>query len=350
VNTFTVTAPNLVTGSYGQTNNVITVAISSHGLVPSNGIYLGFSSGGAANGLYFVAATNSANSFNVSTPDAATRSGSCYFHRISASGYTQTGTNPIVICSGPHGLVTGESFLMNANSVLIPPGQYQVTTVLDATRFTFTTPYAVTNRTQGGFNLYPYNMPPLYRSGNVGLQFNTWALGATDTGTSSSLSQTPLRSPTVFNFFFPDYQFPGLLASAGLTTPEFQLTSDTEVVLQMNFLSGGILTNSTSNANNQNTNGLSSFTGGDGDIYLDLGPWMTTNYTSAAGVPGLVDSLNSLLLAGQMSANARTNIVGYVTNTANFPYSTPPTATQMRERVRGVVHLIINSPDFTIQK
>jgi hypothetical protein len=77
---------------------------------------------------------------------------------------------------------------------------------------------------------------------------------------------------------------------------------------------------------------------------------MTTNYTAAAGVPGLVDGLNTLLLAGQLSTGARTNIVNYVTNTVNFPFSTPPTQTQMRDRVRAAVHLIINSPDFTIQK
>ena len=42
--------------------------------------------------------------------------------------------------------------------------------------------------------------------------------------------------------------------------------------------------------------------------------------------------------------------MNYVTNTANFPYSTPPTPTQMRDRVRAVIHLITASPDFTIQK
>ena len=40
----------------------------------------------------------------------------------------------------------------------------------------------------------------------------------------------------------------------------------------------------------------------------------------------LVDTLNTVLLAGQLSAAAKTNIVNYVTNTANFPFSTPPTA------------------------
>jgi hypothetical protein len=63
-----------------------------------------------------------------------------------------------------------------------------------------------------------------------------------------------------------------------------------------------------------------------------------------------VSNLNSVLLAGQLSAAAQTNIINYVTNTVNFPYSLPPTGTQMRDRVRAVVHLITASPDFTIQK
>jgi hypothetical protein len=41
--------------------------------------------------------------------------------------------------------------------------------------------------------------------------------------------------------------------------------------------------------------------------------------------------------------------VTYVTST-NFPYSTPPTASQQRDRVRATIHLMVTSPDFTIQK
>jgi hypothetical protein len=174
------------------------------------------------------------------------------------------------------------------------------------------------------------------------VEWSTFRVGATDTG-GASLSQTPLNSPTVFNFFFPDYRFPGVLASAGLTTPEFQLTSDTTTAEQMNFLEGGIL------ANSANTNGLSSFVGGRGAIVIDLGPWMKDSSTSDSGIPGLVDTLNSLLCAGHLSADARQVIVKYVANAANFAYGTPPTLTQMRDRVRAVVHLLVTSPDFATQ-
>jgi len=167
-------------------------------------------------------------------------------------------------------------------------------------------------------------------------------VGYTDTGNSSSLSQTPLHSPTVFNFFFPDFKFPGPLASAGLTTPEFQLTSDTEVMFQMNFLYNGILNNG------NNTNGLCSFSGGDGDMVLDIQSWMTPGYTANAGMTNLVNSLSSLLLAGQLSPAARDRIAGYVN--ANFAYTVPPNNTQMRDRVKAVIHLLLMSPDFTIQR
>jgi hypothetical protein len=158
-----------------------------------------------------------------------------------------------------------------------------------------------------------------------------------------------LNAPTVFNFFFPDYKYPGALATAGLTTPEFQLTSDTTVMFQMNFLGAGIL-GVGNNANN--TNGLSSFGRGDnngvagGTIVMDISPYMTPAYTSNGGLPSLVDALNSLLCGGQLSGTAKTQIVNYA---ATLTYTTP-TAGQMRDRVRAVVHLITSSPDYTVQR
>jgi hypothetical protein len=191
--------------------------------------------------------------------------------------------------------------------------------------------------------LFPLVAPPMNRSGNATLSWNTWNMNATDSGTSSALVQTPLNSPTVFNFFLPEYRFPGILGSAGLTTPEFQLTSDTTAILQMNFLQAGIL----GNANN--TNGLTSFNNGNGSIILDIGPWMTTGYTATAGgISNLVENLNTLMTGGQLSAGAKSQIVNYV---GTLTYGSPtPTATQIRDRVRAAVHLILDSPEFTIQK
>jgi hypothetical protein len=252
-------------------------------------------------------------------------------------------TNLTYSTAMPHGLLPGDYVYINFSAAGSPAdGQYQVLAVPDVTHFTTLVP-SVSNQTQDNAIIFPLVAPPLPRSGNVTIQWGTWILNATDTGATYSLGQTPLNSPTVFNFFFPSYKFPGPLTTAGLTTPEFQLTSDTTASWEMNFLEGGVLGNS------NNTNGISSFSNGGGAIAIDLGSWMTPANTSNAGIPVLVDSLNSLLCGGQLSASAKAQIVNYVANTSNLPYTTP-TYTQMRDRVRAVVHLIINSPDFTIQR
>jgi hypothetical protein len=343
--TLTITAPQLLTGSYGQTNGVITAALSGNGLAVGNPVYLVFTTGGASNGLFQVMGVIDANHFTVGTTDLVQRAGNCLLPKISVGGYTQTGTNIVISTTGPHGLVAGNSVYINFTSGSAVDGTYNVASVSDPTHFTVTTTNSA-NQNQNSLTVYSLQSPPLARHGTVVIQESTWNMSYTDTGTTSSLSQSPLRSPTVFNYFYPGYEFPGALASAGLTTPEFQLTTDSGVAAQMNFIEGGILNNT------GNTNGLSSFTGtgGNGAIVIDIAPWMTTNYTSDTGIPMLVSNLNTLLAAGQLSAAAQTNIIGYVANTNNFSCNTPPTQTQMRDRVRAVVHLIASSPDYIIQK
>jgi hypothetical protein len=172
------------------------------------------------------------------------------------------------------------------------------------------------------------------RSGTVSINWGTYILNTTDSGNSSSLAQTPLNSPTVFNFFFPGYKFPGPLTTAGLTTPEFQLTSDTTVMFQMNFMEGGLLNNTS------NTNGLSSFNGGGGAIVMDLGPWMPT----ASNIGNLISALNTRLCAGQLSTAASNQVYTY---TATIGATTPAL---LRDRTRAVAHLLLCSPDFVIQR
>ena len=341
--TLTITAPQLLVGSYGQTNGVITASLSGNGLAAGNPVYLMFTTGGASNGLFQVASVIDANHFTVGTTDLVQRAGSCLLPKLSVGGYTQTGTNLVISTSGSHGLVPGNYVYVNFTSGTAVDGTYEVASVADLTHFTITTTNSA-NQNQNSLSVYGLQAPVLARFGTVVIQQNTWNMSYTDLGTASSLSQSPLRSPTVFNFFYPGYEFPGDLASAGLTTPEFQLTTASGVAAQMNFIEGGILNNTA------NTNGLSSFTGGNGSIVLNINPWLTSNYTANAGVPLLVSNLNTLLAAGQISYPAQTNIINYVANTINFPFGSPPTATQMRDRVRAVIHLIASSPDYMIQK
>ena len=339
-NTFTITASQLLSGSYGQTNGVITVNIGGNGVNSNQPVYLQFVSGGATSGTYTVVSNIDTAHFVVATTDTNTRSGSLLLPKVNAGGYTQTTTNIVISTTGAHGLLVGNSVYIIFRSGTATTGTYVVTAVSDSTHFTVTAT-ASRNQNQNVLTVYPLAPPPLGRSGTVVLQEDTWLMNYTDTSTPS-LSQSPLRSPTVFNYFYPGYQFPGTLASAGLTTPEFQLTTDSGVAGQMNFIEGGLL------GNTGNTNGYSSFFNGNGSIVLNLRPWMTPAYTSNTGIPSLVDSMNSLLAAGQLSPNARSAIINYVAST-NYPYTTP-TYTQMRDRVRAVVHMVVSSPDYMIQK
>jgi hypothetical protein len=341
--TFTVNSPQMLAGTYGETNGVITADISGHGLAAGDSVYLMFTSGGAASGPFQVYSVIDSAHFTVVNGDLNEYSGNCLMPKLSVGGYTQVGTAITISTTGPHGLAPGNSVFINFTSGSAVTGTYTVVSVPDLTHFTVTAATSK-NQDEDSLSIYPLVPPPIPRSGNVLVQQDTWNMGYTDSGGSSSLLQSPLRSPTVFNFYYPGYEFPGALASAGLTTPEFQLTSDSGVGMKMNFLEGGIL------GNTGNTNGFSSFTGGNGSIVLDIGPWMTTNYTANSGIPALVNELSATLLAGQLSPAAQTAIVNYVANTNNFAYGTPPTHTQMRDRVRAVLHLVATSPDFIIQK
>ena len=341
--TLTVSAPQMIAGTYGQTNGVITAAFSNNGLASNNPVYIVFTTGGASNGLFQVASVIDTTHFTVTTTDLTTRAGSCLLPKLSIGGYTQTGTNVLVSTTGPHGLMAGNSVYINFTSGTETNGIYQVMTVPDPLHFTVISVISK-NQNDNSLAVYALQAPELNRSGTVVIQQSTWNMSYTDTGSTASLSQSPLRSPTVFNYFYPGYEFPGALASAGLTTPEFQLTTASGVALQMNFLEGGLLNNT------GNTNGLNSYTGGNGAIVLNINPWMTTNITANAGIPTLVSTLNTYLAAGEISAAVQSNIVKYIANTTNFPYSNPPTQTQERDRVRAAIHLIVSSPDYIIQK
>ena len=354
--TFRFTAPGVVSGTYTQvanatisnaltgafeTTNVIYLGLSGHGATVGQPVFLQMMSGGASSGIYQVVLTTNANTFAVLTADANSITGACLMPKLTGGGFVVSSkTNLNFSTALPHGLNPGDSIYINFTATGSPAdGRYQVVSVPDPTHFTTIVP-SVGNQTQNGATIFPLLPAPVPRSGAVQIQWGTWNVNATDTGSTFSLAQTPLDSPTVFNFFFPDYKFPGPLTTAGLTTPEFQLTSDTTAAWQMNFLEGGVL------SNGNNTNGISSFNNGSGAIVIDVGSWMTPANTSNAGLSGLVDSLNSLLCGGQLSSDAKSKIVNYASTLA---YTTP-TYTQMRDRVRAVVHLIIDSPDFTIQR
>ncbi|MGZ5553932.1 MAG: DUF1800 family protein, partial [Chthoniobacterales bacterium] len=141
-------------------------------------------------------------------------------------------------------------------------------------------------------------------------------------GAYAAFDEEAEKSPTVFNFFEPDYEAPGAIAAAGLHSPEFEITTETTVVSTANFLRNAIYT----------------YVGPNSDrITLNL-----ANEISLASNPtNLVDHLNSLLLAGTMSSDMRNILI----NTVGQIPSNNPT-----ERARTAIYLVINSPEFAIER
>lgn len=150
--------------------------------------------------------------------------------------------------------------------------------------------------------------------------------------TDAALSQTPVRAPTVFNFFEPDFVYPGEIAAAGLVAPEFQITSETTSIQYMNFVRNGIY----------NSNGIlgDSSKGFQTDVELDL----TTEKNLASNPTALVDHLNLLLLSGNMSDGFRIYLINHITGLAGG------TDAQLLERARTAVHLILTSAEFCTQR
>jgi len=165
----------------------------------------------------------------------------------------------------------------------------------------------------------------LLRAFSASAPNGTFSVRSAISPTNTSLAQEAMSSPTVFNFFSPDYQAPGAIAQAGLYSPEFQLATEVVVATAANYLNKAIYTFLGPNTNK---------------ITLNLAVEL-----SLANTPtDLVDHLNYLLMAGNMSSAMRTTLINAVT-------SIPATNLAGRtERVRTAIYLVVNSPEFVIDK
>jgi uncharacterized protein (DUF1800 family) len=151
-------------------------------------------------------------------------------------------------------------------------------------------------------------------------------LGTTD-DPSNSLGQSPMRSPTVFNFYRPGYVPPNTpIATAGLVAPELQNVNEISVVGYSNFMRSAVQNGAGSNNPR------------------DIQPDYTAEMALAHDANLLIDRVSLLLTAGSMSAATRTLILNVIN-------SVPMTATNARrDRVRLAVFFTLSSPDYLVQK
>jgi hypothetical protein len=167
------------------------------------------------------------------------------------------------------------------------------------------------------------------RAFNARSASGNFLLGVTDDA-PTSLGQSAMRSPTVFNFYRPGYVPPNTsIATAGLVAPELQIVNEVSVVGYSNFMLSAV------------QNGLGS--GSPRDIQPDY----TAELALADNADFLIDRVSLLLTAGSMSAATRTTVRNAV-NSITMPTTNQATARQ--NRVRLAVFFTLSSPDYLVQK
>jgi len=159
----------------------------------------------------------------------------------------------------------------------------------------------------------------VYRAFNAAAAEDRFAIFNTD----NALGQTVLDSPTVFNFFEPNFVQPGILASAGLYAPEFQITTASTALSVVNNLYSSIYTSSSPSAST---------------LVLDLTP-LTSEATNSTA---LVGTVNLLFCGGNMTGATQQKILSGL---AALPASAQPL-----DRARFALELAVTSPDAAIQQ
>jgi uncharacterized protein (DUF1800 family) len=140
-----------------------------------------------------------------------------------------------------------------------------------------------------------------------------------------SLGQNPLRAPSVFNFFRPEYTPPGAIAAAQLTAPEFQIIHETTITGATNFFE-------------DETRAMSPY---DSDSLITT---YTPEMAWADQPEKLIDRLNLILFSGELSNKTRATVLNAINAIKVNDYN------WRERRVITAVFLLTVSPEYVVQK
>ncbi len=143
------------------------------------------------------------------------------------------------------------------------------------------------------------------------------------------LHQAPLSAGSVFNFFKPGFSPSGVVQKAGLVAPEFQLVTASNLALLHNFYYYSTIDRVTPTQYTQPT-----------DILLHLAAWLPLATGTDTGP--LIDQMNLVLMAGQMSPAMRQALVTDVNAISASDGG--------NQRVGEAAFLILASPEFQTQR
>jgi len=146
--------------------------------------------------------------------------------------------------------------------------------------------------------------------------------------TDEKLAQTPLKAPSVFNFFEPAFVQPGRLATQGLVSPEFQILNAATLVSTTNFFQVYLNTRPPADTISQL-------------VRIRLSP---ADFALARNSEKLVEQLNVRLAGGSLQKSVTERLVRML---APFLATTDE---DLESRFRSVAYVILASPQCAIQK
>ena len=179
------------------------------------------------------------------------------------------------------------------------------------------------------------------RSFGIRSNLGSWKIGDLS-NPASQLGQSPLRSPSVFNFFRPGYVPPSTaLAANQAVAPEFQIVNESSVGGYLNYMQNVIQRGIYVNGPDQAANGSTASNG------FDITAAYTAELALVTDAAALVNRLALLLTAGQLSASNRTLIVTALNAT---PVTAASTDAVKLNRVAAAVLMVMASADYLVQK
>ena len=142
----------------------------------------------------------------------------------------------------------------------------------------------------------------------------------------NELQQAPLASPSVFNFFSPEFSQPGKILDNGLVSPEFEILDESSMIsMTSRLLANSLWAHNYKVASNKNR------------IAINIDREMELEGDREA----LLDHLDLLLLGGTMSADLRQEV--------NRLMDSRDYNNAASQRVAEAIFLIVSSPESAIQ-
>jgi uncharacterized protein (DUF1800 family) len=189
------------------------------------------------------------------------------------------------------------------------------------------------------------------RTFNARSEFGTWKLFDLS-DSSNQLGQSPLRSPSVFNFFRPGYVPPGV----GVTAPEFQLVNETTVGGYLNFMQDAIQNGINTPSKNLAAVEFNNYTRDFIPNYDSLIALINNaNHTPASNTEpvarAIMAVLNTQMCAGQLKPASLSLMInalrdGMVARQVKASSS----ANLKRDTICAAILMILACPDYLIQK